>query len=77
MKKIFTTKPILVTLDLDKNMRIEVDVLDYAIEGMLFIECEDRIWRPVAYLFKLLNNIEWNYEIYHKEMLAVIRRLEA
>jgi len=30
----------------------------------------------VAYLSKFLNKIERNYEIYNKEMLAVIRRLE-
>jgi len=30
----------------------------------------------VAYLLKFLNEIERNYEIYNKEMLAVIRELE-
>jgi len=30
----------------------------------------------VAYLSKFLNKTERNYEIYNKEMLAVIRRLE-
>ena len=33
---------VLVVLDLDKKMRIEVDISDYAIEGVLFIECKDR-----------------------------------
>ena len=28
--------------DLDKKIRIEVDVLDYAIRGVLSMECEDR-----------------------------------
>jgi len=27
--------------DLDKRMRIEVDVLDYVIEGVLLMECTD------------------------------------
>jgi len=30
----------------------------------------------VVYLSKSLNEIEKNYEIYNKEMLAVIKRLE-
>ena len=30
----------------------------------------------MAYLLKFLNEIERNYEIYNKEMLAVIRELE-
>ena len=33
-------------------------------------------WRPVALLSKSLNEIKRNYEIYNKEMLAVIRGLE-
>ena len=57
-------------------MRIEVDMLDYATGGMLLIECEDGRWRPVVYLSKLLNEMERNYEIYDKEMLAIIRGLE-
>jgi len=34
-------------------------------------------WRPVAFISKSLNTTEQNYEIHDKEMLAVIRCLEA
>jgi len=57
-------------------MRMEADILYYATGGMLSMECEDRKWQPVAFLSKSLNKTERNYEIYNKEMLAVIRRLE-
>ena len=77
MKERFTKKPVLAVLDLDKKMRIEVDVSDFATGGVLSMECEDGRWRPVAYLSKSLNEIERNYEIHNKEMLAVIRGLEA
>jgi len=40
------------------------------------MEYEDRKWRPVVYLSKLLNKMERNYEIHDKEMLVVIRGLE-
>ena len=42
LKEWFTKELVLATLDLDKKIRIEVDVLDYAIEVVLFIEYEDR-----------------------------------
>jgi len=32
---------VLAVLDLDKKMRMEVDMSDYTIEGVLSIECED------------------------------------
>jgi len=76
LKEKFTKEPVLAVPDLDKKMRMEVDTLDYAIEGVLSMECEDRIWRPVAYLSKSLNEMGRNYKIHDKEMLAIIRGLE-
>jgi len=38
---------------------------------------EDGRWKPVAFLFKSLNKTERNYEIHDKEMLVIIRGLEA
>ena len=67
----------LVAPNIDKKMRMEVDASDYATGGVLSIECEDRLWKPVAFLSKLLNEIERNYEIHNKEMLAIVRGLEA
>ena len=61
---------------LRQKIRIEVDVLDYAMRGILLMEYEDGKWKLVAYLSKSLNETEINYEIHDKEMLAVIRELE-
>ena len=55
---IFTIEPILVALDLDKKMRIKINVSDYTAEGMLLMECANGKWRPVAYLSKSINEIE-------------------
>jgi len=77
LKRKFTMKPVLVTPDLDKEMRVEADASDFATGGVLSMKCEDERWRPVAYISKLLNEAERNYEIHDKEMLAIIRCLEA
>jgi len=58
-------------------MRMEVDASDYATEGVLSMEYEDGLWRPVAFLSKSLNEMKRNYEIHDKEMLAIIRELES
>ena len=42
MKECFTKEPVLVVLDLDKKMRIEVDISDYVIERVLSMKYEDR-----------------------------------
>jgi len=46
LKERFTTDPVLAALDLDKKMRMEVDISDYAIGGVLSMKCEDGRWRP-------------------------------
>ena len=76
LKERFTKEPVLAAPDIDKKIRMEVDALDYAMGGVLSIECKDGLWRPVAFLSKSLNETERNYEIHNKEMLAIIRRLE-
>ena len=76
LKRRFMTEPVLVTPDLDKEMRVKADVSDFAMGGVLSMKCEDERWRPVAYISKLLNEAERNYEIQDKEMLVIIRCLE-
>jgi len=44
---------------------------------MLLVKYEDRKWRPVVFISKSMNSTKRNYEIHNKEMLAVIRYLEA
>ena len=77
LKGIFTTRPLLVAPDLDKEFRVKADASNFAAGGVLSIKCKDNKWRLVAYISKLLNETEQNYEIHDKEMLAVIQCLEA
>ena len=63
----------LVAPDLDKEMRVEANISDYATGGVLSVKEEDGRWRLVAFISKLLNDTERNYKIHDKEMLAVIR----
>ena len=43
LKEQFTKKLVLAALDIDKKMRIEVNVLDYAMEEVLSMECKDEL----------------------------------
>jgi len=77
LKERFTKELVLAALGIDKKMRMEVDASDYTMGEVLSMECEDGLWRLVAFLSKSLNEMERNYEIHDKEMLAIIRGLEA
>ena len=73
----FMTEPVLAILDIDKEIRVEVDTSDYVMEGVLLIKCKNGKWRLVVFISKSLNTIEQNYKIHDKEILAVIRCLKA
>ena len=72
LKEVFTTELVLAIPDLDKEMQVEADASDYATGGVLSTKCENRKWRLVAFISKLLNAMEQNYKIHDKEILAVI-----
>jgi len=77
LKEAFMMEPVLAIPDIDREMRVEADASDYATGRVLSLKGEDGKWRPVAFISKSLNTTERNYEIHDKEMLAVIRCLEA
>jgi len=68
---------VLASPDLDKEFRVETDASNYATGGVLSMKCSDELWRPVAFISKFLSDTERNYEIHNKEMLVVVRCLEA
>ena len=63
--------------DPNKDTRIEVDASEYATGGVLAQLQDDGKWHPVAFHSESMSEAERNYEIYDKEMLAIIRALEA
>jgi len=62
--------------DLDREFKVEANTLNYATRGVLLIKCSDKLWRPVAFISKLLSDTEQNYEIHNKEILVVVKCLE-
>ena len=41
LKRVFTTRPVLVAPDLDKEMRVEANASEYTTEEVLSIKCKD------------------------------------
>jgi len=65
----------LVVSDLNREIRVKVNTSEYTTGGVMLMRCENNNWRPVAFILKLLNKAERNYEIHNKEMLVIIRCL--
>ena len=43
LKQIFTTKPVLTVLDLDKEFRVEANASNYTTRGVLLMKCSDEL----------------------------------
>ncbi len=39
---------------------------DYVMEGIMFMECKNKKYRPIVYLSKSLNETEKKYKIHNK-----------
>lgn len=76
LKQAFTTAPILRHFDPDLPIVVEADSSDYVTAGVLSQRGPDGVLRPVAYFSKRMNPAEGNYEIYDKELLAIVRCFE-
>jgi len=53
---------------------VETDALGYVIRGVLSQE-QDGKWKPIAFLSRMMQPAERNYEIYDKELLAIVEAL--
>jgi len=77
LKKAFTTAPIL-RIPNDKDLfKLSTDASNFARDIVLSQkDMQTNLWHPVAFFSKSLDVHERNYEIYNKELLAVIWGLE-
>lgn len=77
LKQRFVSSPVLCMYDEQRDTRIEVNASGYATGGVLSQLQDDGKWHPVAFHSESMNDAERNYEIYDKEMLAIICALQA
>ena len=76
LKRAFASAPVLALFDYDKKTVLETDASDWASGGVLSQYDEAGNLRPVAYFSAKHSAQECNYEIYDKELLAIIKALE-
>jgi hypothetical protein len=76
LKAEFTKEPILRAFDWEQVTTVETDSSDYVSAGAMSQPDENGVLHPVAFYSKKLTPTECNYEIYDKELLAIVRCLE-
>ena len=76
LKEAFTSDVILRHYNPDHKIVVETDASDYVSGGILSQYDENEVLHPVAYFSKKHNPAECNYEIYDKELMAIVRAFE-
>lgn len=75
VKAAFEAAPVLAHYDPSKETVLETDASDFMTSGVLS-QYHGTTLRPVAFFSKKMNGAQWNYAIYDKELLAIVRCLE-
>ena len=68
------SQSVLLLLRREGKFRVETDASDHTIGGVLSQE-QDGKWKPIAFLSRTMQPMERNYEIYNKELLAIVEAL--
>lgn len=76
LKAAFTSEVVLKHYNPDSRIVVETDASDYVSGGILSQYDEEGILHPIAYFSKKHNPAECNYEIYDKELMAIVRAFE-
>ena len=74
LKEKITSQLVLSLPRREGKFRIETDASGLAIGGVLSQEL-DGMWKPIAFLSRTMQTAERNYEIYDKELLAIVEAL--
>jgi len=76
LKRAFVTAPVLSYFHPERRTVVEVDASDWAAGGVLSQYDEAGILHPVAFFSAKHTPAECNYEIYDKELLAIVKAFE-
>ena len=76
IKKAFSSAPVLLHFDPDKECTVETDASDY-VSGAVFSQPDHKgILCPVAFMSRRHLPAECNYKIYNKELMAIVQAFE-
>ena len=74
LKEKITSQLVLSLPRREGKFKVETDASEHAIGGVLSQE-QDEKWKPIAFLSRTMQPAEQNYEIYDKELLAIVEAL--
>ena len=63
---------ILQHFDSERHIHIEINVFNYAVASILFQSDNENQWHSIAFWFRMMINVERNYETYDQKLLIIV-----
>src|SRR6266436_1266862 len=76
LKNTVTSAPTLTFPSRSSLFCLECDASNFATGAILSQQQEDGLFHPIGFMSKSFSDMEWNYQIHDKEMLAIMCALE-
>ncbi len=76
LKALVCNEPVLLMPNLENLFELEVDASSFAIGATLSQQDEWGRWHPVAFYSETLSKAERNYDVYDRELLAIVKSLK-
>jgi hypothetical protein len=76
IKKKFTEEPILKIYQLKLLTKVKTDTSDFVLGVCIVQRHNNGVWHPVAYYSRKMTPPKLNYDIYNKELLAIVAVLK-
>jgi RNase H-like domain found in reverse transcriptase len=73
LKTIFIIAPILYYFDPLKEIFVKINTSDYISSGVFSQKDKHNVFYLIIFISKKYNPAEYNYKIYNKKLLAIIR----
>jgi RNase H-like domain found in reverse transcriptase/Reverse transcriptase (RNA-dependent DNA polymerase)/Integrase zinc binding domain/Chromo (CHRromatin Organisation MOdifier) domain len=75
LRNTISTAPVLVMPNDNDLFRVEADASGYAV-GAALLQKQEGVWRTIGFMSRALTPTQRNYEIYDRELLAIVLALE-
>jgi len=76
LKSAVTSAPTLAFLSKSGPFCLEWDASNFTTGAILSQQQEDGLFHPICFMSKSFSDMEWNYQIHDKEMLAIMHALQ-
>ena len=69
---VFMKTSILRHFDSERHIHIKIDAFNYAVASILSQSDDEDQWHSIAFWFKMMINVERNYEIHDQKLLVIV-----